>query len=163
MCDTLPFPPLPPSPFPSLSFPSPFPSLPSPIPSVPPPTISLIALTQFIYQTTFAPMIYWIFLNKFLKASSSASRQYRQPRNSDVASDEEDSTEHYNSGAVLLDKREYNSQSSLLSSTRYKTSRMVHSPTSKSPQPSFAFRSSSSYGSVDDDSTADSAHAIQQI
>ena len=151
MCDTLPLPP------------SPLPLSPLPFHSSPPPKISLTALTQFIYQTTFAPMIYWIFLNKFLKASSSAPRQYRQPRNSDVASDEEDSTEYYNSGAVPLGKREYNSQSSLLASTKYKTSRMVHSPSSNSTQPSFAFRSSSSYGSVDDDSMTDGGHAIQQI
>lgn len=141
-------------------------SAPSPLPFHPSlsPTISLTALTQFTYQTTFAPMIYWIFLHKFFKASSSASRQYRQPRNSDVASDdEEDSTEHNNPEAVLLGGRKYNSQSSLLSSTKYQTSKLAHSPLSKSPQPSFAFRSSSSYGSVDDDSMTDGAHAIQQI
>ena len=131
------------------------PSLP-PLPSPSPPTISLIALTQFVYQTTFAPMIYWIFLNKFFKASSSAAKD------SDTVN-KDHSKEPNNYGSVPLGGRDYESQTSLLSSSKYKTSRMAQSPGHKSPQSSYSFPFSSSYGSMDDDSTTESTHAIQQI
>jgi hypothetical protein len=98
--------------------------------------ICLIALTQFTYQTTFAPMIYWIFLHRFFK-SSPRYRKLDKSNNKNLNVSDDDSQ------TVKLDKRRTTSQSSNLpTSTPYRTSQISPSPQqSPTPSPSSADRS----------------------
>ena len=96
---------------------------------------SLIALTQLTYQTTFAPMIFWIFLSRFFRTSPQYKR-FDQKKKMDTRRSVSDD----DSLTVKMDKRRTTSQSSNLTyGTPYQTSHISPSPQASprsSPVPS---------------------------